>query len=234
MRFNPLKSIAMVLSLFSNTKELFIRNAREFTLLFGLIIFCLALSATRIVATDRITYIFLVWNLFLAIIPYMIGLIFSMNFQLGRVQKLGLILMWVVFFPNAPYILTDLFHLRLKTTAPIWFDTVLISAYAWAGLTLAFLSLEKMKKALLSNWGLISRTLLTVSFLFITAFGIYVGRYLRWNSWDLVSSPFMIGEDLLTRITSPMDHPRTWGMTLLLGILLNLMYYSFKLMRARK
>ena len=199
----------MVLPIIKQTKELFIRNSREFNLLFGLITFCLALTTIRIVAKDRITYIFLVWNLILAIIPYLIGLIFSMKFKLGRAQKVLLFGMWLVFFPNAPYILTDLFHLRFKTTAPIWFDTVLISAYAWTGLTLAFLSLEKMKSALLVGRGFIIRTILTAAFLFMTAFGIYVGRYLRWNSWDLVTSPAMVGEDLFSRIISPFDHPRT-------------------------
>lgn len=223
----------MVLSIFNHAKKLFLRNSREFTLLLGLVMFCVSLTTTRIVMTDRITYIFLLWNLLLAIIPYLIGLIFSMNFKLGRVQKVLLFGLWLVFFPNAPYILTDLFHLRFKTSAPIWFDTVLIAAYTWTGLTLAFLSLEKVKKALFPNWGVISRTSLTVAFLFMTAFGIYVGRYLRWNSWDLITSPTMIWGDLYSRIASPMDHPQTWGMTLLLGILLNLMYYSFKLSRTK-
>ena len=141
---------------------------------------------------------------------------------------------WLLFFPNAPYILTDLFHLRYdQLSMPIWFDLVLILAYAWTGLLFGFLSLWDIER-LLAEWvhpKLV--TALSVSLLFLGSFGIYLGRYLRWNSWDLITEPFRLIYDIGDRIVNPFEHPRAWGMTISMGIFLNMIYWSFHFIRNR-
>jgi len=69
---------------------------------------------------------------------------------------------------------------------------------------------------------------LTTAFLFITGFGIYVGRYLRWNTWDIVISPFALSHDIFSTILNPVYHSRAWGLTIFIGLLLNMIYFSFK------
>jgi uncharacterized membrane protein len=72
----------------------------------------------------------------------------------------------------------------------------------------------------------------TISALFFAAaFGVYLGRYLRWNSWDIVNQPLGLLADVFERFINPVSHPRTWGVTILMGILLNIMYWSVRLMR---
>jgi len=144
------------------------------------------------------------------------------------------VLIWLLFFPNAPYILTDLFHLRLKSSMPIWFDLLLILSFAWTGLMFGFTSLWNIENLLRNNLKPIYINLISSLLLFIGSFGIYVGRYLRWNSWDIINQPFDLFYDIGDRIINPFDHPRTWGMTLFMGGFLNLIYFSLRLVQNKK
>ncbi len=141
---------------------------------------------------------------------------------------------WLLFFPNAPYILTDLFHLRAKTDMPIWFDLVLILSFAWTGLVVGFMSLWDIEKILRHHFNTKSIVMVSVLLLFVSAFGIYVGRYLRWNSWDILNDPFGLLYDIGHRVVNPIEHSRTWGMTLFMGIFLNMVYWSFHFILERR
>lgn len=208
----------------------------ESILLFAMTLCCFGLSLFRIYITDSRAFLFLNWNLFLAFIPWALSSLMIINPALQ--QRKGMILLlvgaWLLFFPNAPYIFTDLFHLHDHTSIPIWFDLVLILAYAWTGLLFGFLSLWDMEKMLRPFIRKPRLNLLISGFLFLSAFGIYLGRYLRWNSWDILSKPGTLLGDVGDRFIHPFDHPRTWGVTFFMGLLLNLIYWSFKLIRKRE
>jgi uncharacterized membrane protein len=199
-------------------------------------IVCLGFSIFRVAYTDSKMFLFLNWNLFLAIIPWVLS---SMVMLKPKVQskKRTLILLlftWLIFFPNAPYIFTDLFHLRGNLTMPIWFDLVLILSFAWLGLILGFLSLWDIEKLLLKWLSKKQVSIISSCLLFLSGFGIYLGRYLRFNSWDIVNNPVELMYDVGDRVVNPFDHPRAWGMTLFIGVFLNMIYWSLKLMRNRE
>jgi uncharacterized membrane protein len=145
-----------------------------------------------------------------------------------------LIITWILFFPNSPYIITDLFHLGMSNKAPLWFDLVLILSYAGTGLLLGFISLIDMEKILSSFFSKGKIVLIIISFLFLSGFGVYIGRFLRWNSWDVINNPVPLLSDIIHRFANPFAHPRTWGLTIILGVLLNLLYFSFKLIKVPK
>ncbi len=142
-------------------------------------------------------------------------------------------LSWLAFFPNAPYILTDLFHLNVSSSMPVWFDLVLILAFAWTGLLFGFLSLWDLEKLMATKVQKRWVPFISVGLLFLSSFGIYLGRYLRWNSWDLLNRPGSIIQDVGERVIYPLEHTRTWGVTFFMGILLVLMYISFRLVYSR-
>jgi uncharacterized membrane protein len=200
-------------------------------------LFCsLALSilliVTRIIYTSSIFYIFLIWNLFLAFIPFAISslmIAYEEKFHRKSVQVL-FILVWLLFFPNAPYILTDLFHLKHKSAAPVWFDLVLVLSSAWNGLILGYLSLMDIQKITSKIYGNLTGWAVCIGALILSGFGIYLGRYLRWNSWDIVANPAGLFNDILSRVTDPFSHPRTYGMTLLYAVFLIIVYYTLKQM----
>lgn len=201
-------------------------------LLAALCIFSVAICATRIYFTHTVSYFFLNWNLFLAFIPLAITqFLIKSNYSNKKTTLVLSLFSWLVFFPNSPYILTDLFHLRHNTAMPIWFDLMLILSYAWTGLLAGFLSLIQLEQMALSFYKPRTVHALTVFVLFLSGFGVYVGRYLRFNTWDIVSNPIHLAQDLFARFYNPSAHPRTWGVTFLMGTFLCLVYYSMKLFR---
>ena len=203
-------------------------------LLIAMSLFCFGLSIARYLITDTKTFLFLNWNLFLAFIPWLLSTIWVVK-GLNKQTPLVLLMMaWLLFFPNSPYILTDLFHLQLKSAAPIWFDLILILSFAWTGLMYGFISLMDITTLLKKYISERSTTIITVLYLFLASFGVYLGRYLRWNSWDIISNPLGLFSDIINRFIDPFSHPRTWGMTILLGILLNMMFFSIRLLSENK
>jgi uncharacterized membrane protein len=121
----------------------------------------------------------------------------------------------------------------MKTTMPIWFDLLLILSFAWTGLMFGFMSLWDIEKILGSK---ISKTVLPVItsvLLFLGSFGIYVGRYLRWNSWDILREPFTLLYDISENFINPFAHPKTWGMTLFMFLFLTIVYWSFRVVKNR-
>lgn len=206
-------------------------NNQSIFFLVLLVIYCTSLSIIRYKITDTRLFLFLNWNLFLAIIPFLISSYLKNKKNQSKLIILLMISIWILFFPNAPYILTDLFHLKNRTSAPIWFDLILILSFAWTGITFGFLSLrhiESMIKPYLSSF---QKNAIIVFFLFLSSFGIYLGRFLRWNSWHIINKPILILSDISNRIIYPIEHPRTWGVTILMGILLNIMYFSIKMIQ---
>jgi len=217
-------------------KLLKVQNRLKETLFMGfLTLNCFALSIFRFIYTDNSIFMFLNWNLFLAFVPWGLTsiLILKPNYRNNKITIYLLLGCWLIFFPNAPYILTDLFHIRVDSSMPIWFDLVLILSFAWTGLLFGFLSLWDIEKILNKSIKPLWVTGISTGFLFLGSFGVYIGRYLRWNSWNVVNEPIRLIGDVGERIINPLDYRATWGMTLLMGLFLNMMYWSFRLIRMR-
>lgn len=218
-------------------KQLIKTNQLQISLFMGVLsIFCFALSLLRVELSGTRHFLFLNWNLFLAFIPWVFTLVLMMSPRLRKKRLIvfGMLGFWLLFFPNASYILTDLFHLSHHSSMPIWFDLVLILSFAWTGLLYGFLSLwnlEELMKQFMSSKVV---SLISVLLLFVSSFGIYIGRYLRWNSWDILQQPGKLMADVGDRLINPMDHPRTWGVTIFMGLFLTMLYVTFSLLRSRR
>lgn len=188
------------------------------------LIFCVLLLSFRVVYTGSIIFLFLGWNLVLAIIPYL--LIKLLPEARDMKTQVFLVLMSILFLPNAPYIITDLFHLRLHTGPSIWFDTLLIVSFAWCGILFFFKSLRGIESWLGKHMkpGKVWLSLLFIALM--CGFGIYIGRYLRYNSWDVLSAPHSLMTEIVDRLIHPHLHLRTWGLTLSYGFFLILTYLT--------
>ena len=188
--------------------------------------FTLCLLATRIVLTGQLYYIFLAWNLFLAWIPFAI----SQNLdKTGGPWKIFFLTgLWLLFLPNAPYIITDFLHLKHRPPIPYWYDILLLFSASLNGLLLGILSLLAVEKFLVNRYGTKFSGLIILCSFFLCSFGIYMGRYLRWNSWDIITDPVGIAADISERIFNPFDHFGTWSVTFLFGSFFYVMYYSVK------
>lgn len=226
-------------------KDLF-RNQLQMKF-FGLMctssLFCLGLVLMRIIRLDfdssefssyenylqvrgTSTFLFLVWNLFLAWIPYLVSILLpriNTHFNHNWITIL-LICVWLSFFPNAPYILTDLFHLKSRAPIPYWYDLVLILSFAWTGLMLGYFSLLEIQHFLTQKLSGIKAWALTIIFIGLAGFGVYLGRFLRWNSWDIITHPQGLIQDLLNIFIHPTSFSGAIGLTVVLSVFLLLGY----------
>ena len=135
----------------------------------------------------------LLWNLFLAALP----LLWSSAFQSAVARKRWVwasvaFVLWILFLPNAPYLLTDLIHLRPKPGVPQWYILAMLLSCAATGTLIGYISLLDVHAAIERRFGFTAGWLLALSSLMLCGFGIYLGRFLRWNSWDALTRPMYI------------------------------------------
>lgn len=215
--------------MFKRVHDFFWRNVGPMNWALLAVGFCLALLAWRIDESGRKSFFFLSWNLLLAMVP----LVFSSaalalaSIGMRRLALLALV-PWLLFLPNAPYILTDLLHLKARAPIPLWYDMVMILAFALTGLLLGYFSLMQAERVLLRSFKRPVVFLINGAVLFLCGFGIYLGRFLRWNSWEIVTRPRSFAEVISDRVLDPTAHPQTWAVTLLLGGLLTITYALVK------
>lgn len=170
------------------------------------------------------TFLFLVWNLFLAWIPYIIAILLHWIYNKWNSKLLiaFTLFCWLLFFPNAPYILTDLLHFRQRIGIPLWYDLMVFLSFAWTGLILGYLSLIEVQ-AFVENF--ISKkfsNLFSIITIFLCGFGIYLGRIQRWNSWDIITEPLSLFTDILNLLANP----QTLGLAAVISVFLLLGYFT--------
>ena len=139
---------------------------------------------------------FLGWNLVLAWIPMLFAFA-TYNVHFSRTRRNVLFafcaLTWFVFFPNAPYIITDFIHLDFGTTpALLWIGLFTIASSAWTGLCLGYVSLCLMQEIVAARCGRLLGWCFVLAMLAVSSLGIYMGRFLRWNSWDALRHPLIL------------------------------------------
>ena len=151
------------------------------------------------------------------------------NPQYNKWVKYGLVAGWLLFFPNALYIITDLVHLKHSgDDAPVWFDALLLFTSSITGLMMAFISLYQIETFIRRAITAKHADKIIIASIFLGSFGVYLGRFLRWNSWDILANPFSLLFEVTGRFTNPVVHYRTWMITVLLTCLFSLLYYAAK------
>lgn len=191
-----------------------------------------AIVLFRIYYSGKETYIFLIWNLFLAWVPLISALAFW-YFSRHGLRSLPLLALffggWFLFFPNSPYIVTDFLHLAPRQNVPLWYDLLLIFSFAWNGLILGFTSLWIVQGVIEQMVGRFLSWLVVLGTLVTSGFGIYLGRFLRWNSWDVLTDPRALAGDIYVRLVDPLAHPQTLAVTILFSGFLTVTYLTFVL-----
>ena len=203
---------------------------------------CVALVGARMLYSGSVHYGFLIWNLALAWVPFVFaGLAYMM--AKGRRSTFSVFivlaaLVWLIFFPNAPYILTDFLHLgSMGDLVPGWYDVLMLFWFSWTGLILGVVSLYLMHEIVGQAAGRVAGWVFVVLAAGLGSFGIYLGRFLRWNSWDLLRRPRPLAVELYGTFTDPAAQRQLLGFTLLFALLFLFVYavvYVFaKLIRPR-
>jgi len=203
----------------SSFKQFIFQRFNTLGSLFLIISISLFLLMLRLKLTESFYLLFLVWNLFLTSVPFFISNYVSLK-EVSKIKLLLAFVLWMLFVPNAPYIVTDLIHLQNSPKTLIWYDVVMISTFAATGLYLYFISTKDILRALSVQFGSKVQKRLGIVIPFLTGFGIYLGRFLRWNSWDILQNPTGLAYDIFTILVHPIANNQAWIVTLGFGFLL--------------
>ena len=203
-------------------------NKNQFLL--PLLSFTGILLAGRIIHTHTIVFLFIPWNLLLAFVPLYFS--YQLNHTGSKKTQWLFLALWLLFFPNSMYIITDLFHLHERVGMPQWYDLLILFSAALNGLVMGFLSVVEVEEYLSAHIHTGFIRWVVLSFFFLSGYGIYLGRYLRWNSWSIITRPLSLLYDIRQDVFHPIRHDQSWMMSILFGIWLYILYKYFKKFKA--
>ncbi len=192
--------------------------------------FGLALVVARVLTTHSIGYTFLAWNLFLAWVPFALAKALEslVKKNVHRAAILATGVAWLLFLPNAPYLVTDVMHLRHSQGAPLWFDAVMLMTFGWTGIVLGVESLSMVAKLVADRAGVALARVFVVLVALATGYGIYLGRFVRLNSWDVARHPGWVAREIAAPVVHPIDTMRAWNVTLVVAALFLLTYMTMR------
>ena len=190
--------------------------------------FSIGLFLFRVAYTGSIYYAFLIWNLFLAFLPLLISSIIVQKKNKKWIYYIFPGILWLLLLPNAPYIITDFIHLEETNTVPLWFDLMLILSFAWNGLMFWLITIFHFNNFIKDRLRPFLNRMANQLIIFLSALGVYLGRYGRYNSWDVFTDPFEIVEKVIYMTLHPKDFPGFYGMTIAIYIFLALLFSFIK------
>lgn len=181
----------------------------------------------RMAATQEWTYWFLAWNLFLGWLPLLFSWWLVTRLDSKRWLSIGNILLtilWLGFLPNAFYIASDLIHPTETGSISLLYDVVMFLSFTFNGFVLGYTSLMTVQSEVSKRLGKRTAFYFAYGVLFLCSFAIYLGRYLRWNSWDIVINPVGLIFDISEPFINPSSHPQVFTTTLMFFVLLSSVY----------
>lgn len=190
----------------------------------------LTLLMLRIYLTSQISYLFLVWNLFLSVVPYLLVRWLRFRESENPIILITTALLWLLFLPNAPYLLTDFIHLSLRGNSLFWLDLLMLSSLSYSGLLMGYASMSLLEKKISLTGRLNHKYVLfffKAGILGLCSLGMYLGRVLRWNSWDIVRRPDLIFTDIAQLFIYPFENDYAWFCILSFSVLLTTFYLIF-------
>jgi uncharacterized membrane protein len=212
-------------------KLIVIQRFSEFKQVTALTLLSIVLLGFRMKITHHYSMLFLVWNLFRAFIPYVMLVRLRFRESVTTTNLIATFLIWLAFLPNAPYILTDLIHIRHAASNWLVYESLLILSFSATGLFLGFLSLRDMS-VLLNEKGWLPHKkwvrIFEYSILFLCGYGVYLGRVLRWNTWDMIQHPQQLFLDMADLFIHAFSHAEAWLMIGSMSLFLIVTYTLFK------
>jgi uncharacterized membrane protein len=199
---------------------------------------CALFYGYRLSQLKEIAFSYLPWNLFLAWIPLFLA---TLIVRMLRTRSwsdwptLLLTLLWLLFLPNSFYLVSDFIHLRDVAMQDVLYDAVMFTMFVFTGVLLGFSSLYLIHTELLRRVRSATAQSVVALILLLCSFAIYIGRDLRWNSWDVLASPAGLLFDLSDRIVQPSNWQDLISTVAAFFALLGGMYaVGWQLMRAQR
>lgn len=188
--------------------------------------FAFLILAVRIKITGSLFFSFLVWNLFLAGLPYLFSQILKQLHatNANKLIQFGVFGLWLLFLPNSPYIITDLIHLQNESATMVWLDLLIVFVYAINGLLFGLFSMIDIYQILKSKYDVKNANFFMIYLCLLCGYGVYLGRFLRFNSWDLFTKPHILAYNIAHSLTNY----NVWAMTFAFGGLLWILFWTLQ------
>lgn len=189
---------------------------------------CIVFFALRILLTDTLRYWFVPENLLLAWISLIVAWFLASGLKRRRWaswQNISLSIIWLIFLPNSWYVLTDFIHVYPTREITELYDISLISLLVTTGFMLGFASLYIVHREFIARFSRVYSHLIVAAILLLSSFAIYLGRHLRWNTWDIIADPGGLALNVSDRLINPSTYPQAFGVTAIFFALLSLLYF---------
>ena len=211
---------------------IYILNRKQDTTVWLVSVLAITLLLLRVKITNSTYLLFLIWNLFLAYIPYFLSSSIYKNFfnTSKKTQNSFYGLVWLLFIPSSFYILTDFTNLHFRTTFQFSLDMLIISSFSFVGFYVGLLSIHTIRQLVIAKYGNTKGNIFILTISFLSAFGIYLGRVLRFNSWDIISKPIQLAYTSIYALFSL----ETIIYTLQLGTIILISYVLFYYWKQKK
>lgn len=191
----------------------------------------LVLNILRVFLFGNTAFLYILWNILLAFLPFFISSVLLLKTNKENIIKpffiIGFIL-WFIFLPNAPYVITDFIHLGRIHSVPVMYDIFLLFTSAAVSLLMGLYSLLHMEKILLLKFSKKVTNIIILIIIFCTSFGVYLGRYFRFNSWDLFTSHRSLISTIWDIFTTGNNYINVYSYTILFFFFIYISYISFK------
>ncbi len=198
--------------------------------LFWNVVVAILFVAFRIWYTTSNAYSMLLWNLFLALIPYGVSQWLQLRPALASNKTLFVFFfaVWLAFVPNTFYLATDMYHLGEVSGISLWYDLIMLILFAWIGIYVGFVSMLQMESLTICYWGQFWKRAFMPIMIVLNAIGIYLGRVLRFNSWDVIHEPMQLVGALVDLFNHPLQHKSAWVLIAGFSVFIGLVYKSIR------
>lgn len=196
-----------------------------------LTVLAVVMNILRIIIWDKDSFIYILWNIFLAFVPFIISSFILFYYRKKRFNNFLLIFgmfIWLIFIPNAPYIVTDFIHLGEIRSIPILFDILLIFSSAIVGLILGAHSLFHIEQIFNMKFSQRKTSIIIMTIILLISFGLYLGRFLRFNSWDIFINHTSLIKNVWNIFSDPSSSTDVFLYALMFFFFNVFFYYSWK------
>lgn len=185
----------------------------------------------RIILFHSFSLIYMFWNLFLACLAFMVSSIILLHQNEGKLTRPLFIIggiFWLLFLPNTFYLVTDLIHMGYGRSVPILYDVFMLFSAGLAGLLIGIYSILHVDKVLNLRYSKKTSFIIITLIMLLTSFGMYLGRFLRFNSWDIFTVPHVLVKQTFELIAHPVNNLGAYGYIALFFFFIAISYNSWK------
>ncbi|HEX5154602.1 MAG TPA: DUF1361 domain-containing protein [Parafilimonas sp.] len=189
--------------------------------------FCFGVLFYRCFFTWNLHYTFLLWNLLIAFVPYIISKQLLKCKELN-IKAILLLFAWMLFFPVCIYLFTDILQMHNSDNFYSLYDGLLFLSFGFTGLLPGFISLRQIEMFLAKHLPgfLVKASILF--FIFLSSYGICLVRFLHLKNWNIIvdfKKLFHVSEK---DILNPEHHVSIWLSIFILVVLIDILYAGFK------